>query len=306
MSIHTVSLVGLGALGILFGHKLAGCPDCRLRVIADEDRAARYRAEGVMCNGEKCEFDYVSPAEKQPADLVIFAVKSTQLESAIRDAAGQVGPDTVVISLLNGISSEQRLEEIWPGQVVYAVAQGMDATRSGRSLVYSQPGEICFGEKDGSLTPRCAALNRLFAAAGIPHLLCGDILRRQWSKLMLNVGLNQATAVYGVDYGGVQKPGPARTAMLAAMREVQRIAAAEGIRLTDEEFDEWVKRTDSLSPTGKPSMRQDAEAGRPTELDLFAGTIRALGKKHGIPTPVNDSFYEAILQLPAERAARGL
>ena len=129
MSIHTVSLVGLGALGILFGHKLAGCPDCRLRVIADEDRAARYRAEGVTCNGETCEFDYVSPAEKQPADLVIFAVKSTQLESAIRDAAGQVGPDTVLISLLNGISSEQRLEEIWPGQVVYAVAQGMDATR---------------------------------------------------------------------------------------------------------------------------------------------------------------------------------
>ncbi len=153
MSIHTVSLVGLGALGILFGHKLAGCPDCRLRVIADEDRAARYRAEGVMCNGETCEFDYVSPAEKQPADLVIFAVKSTQLESAIRDAAGQVGPDTVLISLLNGISSEQRLEEIWPGQVVYAVAQGMDATRSGRSLVYSQPGEICFGKRTAPSPP---------------------------------------------------------------------------------------------------------------------------------------------------------
>lgn len=307
MSIQTVSLVGLGALGILFGHKLAACPACRLRVIADGDRAARYRAEGVTCNGEACAFEYVAPAQPlPPADLVIFAVKSTQLEGAIRDAAGQVGPHTILISLLNGISSEQRLEEVWPGQVVYAVAQGMDATRSGRSLVYSQPGEICFGEKDGSSSPRCQELDRLFEAAGIPHLLCDDILHRQWSKLMLNVGLNQATAAFGVDYGGVQKPGPARTAMLDAMREVQRIASAEGIVLSDAEFDAWVQRTDGLSPTGKPSMRQDAEAGRPTELDLFAGTIRALGKKHGIPTPVNDYFYEAILQLPAERAARGL
>lgn len=99
----------------------------------------------------------------------------------------------------------------------------------------------------------------------------GDMVRRQWGKLMLNVGLNQTVMVFEGDYGTVQQPGKPRDIMIAAMREVQKLAAMEGYPISDEEFDDWVKLADSLSPAGKPSMRQDGEAHRKSEVELFAG-----------------------------------
>ena len=86
--IETSALIGLGALGILFGRKMPG-----VQVIADEDRIARYSAEPVVCNGEACSFRYVTPAEGKPVDLLLVAVKATVLEQAIQDIAKFVGPD---------------------------------------------------------------------------------------------------------------------------------------------------------------------------------------------------------------------
>lgn len=103
--IKTSALIGLGALGILFGRKMPG-----VQVIADEDRIARYSAEPVVCNGEECKFSYVTPAEGKPVDLLLVAVKATVLEQAIQDIAKFVGPDTVILSVLNGITSEEHID----------------------------------------------------------------------------------------------------------------------------------------------------------------------------------------------------
>ena len=84
------------------------------------------------------------------------------------------------------------------------------------------------------------------------------------------------------------------------MREVMQVASAEGVTLTEDDFNQWVVIMDALDPTGMPSMRQDLKAGRPCELELFAGTIRSLGDKHGIDTPVNDHLYEGISALMAK------
>ena len=89
--IETSALIGLGALGILFGRKIPG-----VQVIADKARIARYSAEPVVCNGEECQFTYVTPEEGRPVDLLLVAVKATVLEQAIRDMAKFVGPDTVI------------------------------------------------------------------------------------------------------------------------------------------------------------------------------------------------------------------
>ena len=114
---------------------------------------------------------------------------------------------------------------------------------------------------------------------------------------MLNVGVNQACAVFGENYGGVQKDGKARRAMIAAMEEARKTAAAEGISLTEKELKDWVALVDTLSPQGEPSMRQDTKAGRETEVELFAGVVCRLGKKHCIPTPENDYFYKKLQQI---------
>ena len=149
--------------------------------------------------------------------------------------------------------------------------------------------------KGGSSTAAAA----LLLEAGVPCEIHEDILYRQWSKLMLNVGLNQVCAVYNVPYRGVQSPGTARDTMLAAMREAQALAAREGVTLTDADISAWMKMTDALNPDGMPSMRQDTLARRPTEVELFAGAMRRLGEKHSVPTPVNDMLYRRIAELEA-------
>ena len=122
--IETSALIGLGALGILFGRKMPG-----VKVIADAERVARYSAQPVVCNGKECHFDYVTPEQGQPVDLVLVAVKATVLEQAIKDIKKFVGPDTIIISVLNGITSENDIEAVYPGHCLWSVAIGMDATR---------------------------------------------------------------------------------------------------------------------------------------------------------------------------------
>ena len=116
---------------------------------------------------------------------------------------------------------------------------------------------------------------------------------------MFNVGINQATMVFECNYSGVQQPGKARDVMIGAMREAQALAALEGYPISDEEFDAWLALTDTFSPDGKPSMRQDGEAHRRSEVELFSGTMIRLGKKHGLSVPVNEWLYEKVKEMEA-------
>ena len=293
--IQTSALIGLGALGILFGRRMPG-----VQVIADEARIARYTADPVVCNGEPCTFHYVTPAQGSPVDLLLVAVKATVLPQAIRDMKNFIGPDTTIISVLNGITSEENIEAVYPGHTLWSVAIGMDATRKGRTLTFAQPGKIQFGEKDGAMTDRVRAVAEYLDACGIANEPCTDILYKQWNKLMVNDGLNQATAVFNVPYGGIMQPGPAYDAMCAAMQEVIRLANLEGVPLPADNAEQFLRSTmQNFDPEGMPSMRQDVLAQRPTEVEEFAGVVRRLAKKHGLPTPTNDFFYARLHEIEA-------
>ena len=89
------------------------------------------------------------------------------------------------------------------------------------------------------------------------------------------------------------------TTVISAMKEVIIIANKEGIVLQEQEIDYWLQIIDSLNPNGMPSMRQDTMSRRKTEIDLFSGTIITLGRKHGIPTPVNDFLFDRIKNIEA-------
>jgi 2-dehydropantoate 2-reductase len=301
LEIRTVAIVGLGALGVLFGRQLSKeLPEGSVCVVADRARIERYEREGVYSNGEKCRFRYVTPEEVgESADLVLFAVKFSDLSSAIEAARNQVGPDTVILSLLNGVVSEEIIGRVLgPEKVLPAVAQGMDAVKVGNRLIYTHMGMICFGDRPGGgASDQVEAVSRFFAKTGIPHEVADDMRHRLWGKFMLNVGVNQAVAVFEGDYGTVQREGPARDAMIAAMREALALSRAEGVDLTEEDLAYWLKVLSTLNPGGKPSMRQDLEAGRYSEVVLFAGTVLELGAKHGIDCPVNRMLYDRIKEI---------
>ena len=298
--IKTVGLIGLGAVGALYAERLISS-GADIRVIVDEKRRERYVREGVYVNDVRVDFSYVTPAEAEPVDLLLIVTKEGGLRGAMETASSFVGKDTLIISLLNGVTSEAIVSERFGAKnVLYSVAQGMDAVKEGSRLTYVHPGRIVLGEREeGEVSQRVQAVADYLNRHGVACTPVPDMVRRQWGKLMLNVGLNQACMVFECDYGGVQQPGRPREVMLGAMREAQRMAALEGYAISEAEFDEWVALLDSFSPAGKPSMRQDGEARRPSEVELFAGTMVRLGKKHGVELPVNAWLYAKVKEIEA-------
>lgn len=298
MEIKTVSIIGLGALGTMFGHHLAKqMPAGDLRVIADRDRIARYRHDGIYCNGERCDFSYLAPEEAcSPADLLLIAVKYNGLQDAIAAAEKHVGERTIILSLLNGISSEEIIGKTYGMErLLYCVAQGMDALKTGNQLTYRNMGMLCFGGGlPGSIPEQAERVGRFFERTALPYQIDRYMKKRMWGKFMLNVGINQTVAVFEGDYGQVQQEGPERNIMVAAMREVISLSEQEGVNLTEADLDYWLEVIRPLNPRGKPSMRQDLEARRYSEVELFAGTVLDLSRKHGLPCPVNQFLYEKI------------
>jgi len=301
--IETVAIVGLGALGTLFGNILSKRMEKEsLRIIADAGRIERYKRDQVFSNGEACVFHYVTPHEKtSPADLILIAVKSLQLNDAIVSVQNQVGPDTLILSLLNGISSERVIADAYGmDKVIYCVAQGMDALKEDNRLTYTRMGKLCIGPKNGGTNPeKVQRIVDFFEGVGFPYEVDTHMLKRMWGKFMLNVGVNQTVAVFGPDYEAVFREGQQRETMIAAMREVMELSQLERIDLTEEDIAYWLKILGTLNPKGKPSMRQDVEAWRYSEVELFSGTVLALAKKHGVSVPVNQMLYDSIHKIEA-------
>jgi 2-dehydropantoate 2-reductase len=292
--IETVALVGLGAIGASYIAKVSEkVPMTSLRVVASGDRARRYRSDGVSVNGKKYFFPIVeSRDETAPADLVIFAVKYYSLTGAIADAKNQIGPDTIIISLLNGITSERDISDVYgAGHTLLSVSMALDATRAGDSTVNSTIGFVQFGEAvniEGQYSHNVKLVREFFERTGIPYEIHEDMQWTLWKKFMLNVGFNQTSAVLRFPYGLMHKTEAARSIARSAMEEVVTLAACEDVKLNEADIKDAFARMDSLSPTGKTSMLQDVEAKRLTEVGIFGETVTALGLKHGVPTPVND------------------
>lgn len=306
-SIDSIAIIGLGALGIMYGDFFAEkVGSDKVVFIADADRCRRYAAAPVTCNGRMNRFRFMTPeAYKEAfgaAPLVMFAVKGTALDAAIREADAVTGPDTVLLSVLNGITSEEVIEAHFGhrGAVVHCVAQAMDALRQGSSVTYSRIGELRIGitEKTPAKVAALARLEDFFNRTGFAYQTEDDILRRMWCKWMVNVGVNQTCAVMDCPFAGVHQPGPARDLMKSAMREVIALASASGINVTEADLEEYVAIIDTLSPSGMPSMRQDTLARRPTEVELFAGTVIRKSEQLGLAAPVNRRLYESLKAMP--------
>ncbi|MEW9121791.1 MAG: ketopantoate reductase family protein [Thermotaleaceae bacterium] len=297
IEINRIVVAGLGAIGSAYGSKLHDLKPEAVKFIVNEERKERYQQLGLRVNGKNYDFNYILPEETgDPADLVLVSVKFHDLSQVIEDIRNHVGTDTIILSLLNGITSEEILGEAFGMEkMLYANCVGIDAVREGREIRYSHIGKICFGEKENSsLTSRVQAVKALFEQAGIPYEVPEDMMRALWWKYMLNVGVNQVSAILRAPYGVFQKISGAQELMKMAMEEVFLLSQKEGVRLYREDMEEFFKILNTLSPEGKTSMLQDIEAGRKTEVEMLAGAVCDLGRKHGIVTPINDMLFRMI------------
>lgn len=298
--IRKVAVIGAGALGAVYASLLYGMDRESVFFIASGERYKRLRESGVVVNGRTFRIPVSHPDEKpDPADLVIVAVKYHQLDEAIREIESCVGKDTVIISVMNGIDSEERLGAVYGmDKVLYAIALGIDALREGNRVRYTTQGRILFGEAlNGALSPKVERVKDLFARAGIVCEVPADMKAVMWFKFMINVGINQASAVLRAPYGVFQTSPDARGLMEAAMREVVDLARRVKVNLTEIDIEKFYPVLSTLAPDGKTSMLQDVEAGRKTEVEMLAGEVIKLGEKYGVPTPVNRKLFRDIREI---------
>jgi len=297
MDIRNISIIGAGAMGAAYAAMFSEAEGFSVSFAARGNRHRRLSQGALRINGKSYGIPVIHPDKiAEPADLILVALKHHHLPEALPDIQSLCGSETTILSVMNGLESEEIIGGVCgPKKMVYAIAVGIDALREGDRFTYASPGRIVFGP--GPQTGNHRRVERLKATldrAGIPHEVPEDMSRAMWWKFMINVGINQASAVLRAPYGVFQSSSDARALMKALMQEVISLAQAVNIRLTQNDLDEWLSILSGLSPSGKTSMLQDVEAGRKTEVEIFAGKVVAMGEEVHVPTPVNETVFHII------------
>lgn len=302
IKLKKTAIVGMGALGLLYGNQIQeGLGKDAVSFIVDKDRFERYKDKNFTICGEEKNFNIELSDSASPADLVIVAVKYNSLEAALDTMKNVIDEHTVIMSVMNGITSEEIIGKRYGMEnIIYTVAQGMDAMRFGDALNYTKMGELRIGVRAGADNTNLMKVVELFDAVKMPYTIDEDIIYRMWGKFMLNVGINQTCMMYETTYSGALSEGEANDTLIGAMNEVIEISHAEGVNLTENDLNYYIDILKTLSPDGVPSMRQDGMAKRKTEVDMFAGTVIEIAKKHGIAVPINERIYETVKRMEAE------
>lgn len=295
-----VAILGAGAMGAALAAQFYKTPEYSVTLIAKDERYARLKEHGLTVNGIHLPISVTHPDHAPgTADVIIVALKHRHLAEAIEDLRHFVGAETSILSVMNGLDSEVMLGEAYGMEhVLYCIAVGMDAVRNENQVTYAHLGKLCFGEAlNPSTSPRVKRVQAILERAGIVYETPPDMIRLLWWKFMVNVGVNQASAVMRAPYGVFHTNPDARAVMFALMREAVALAQCAGVNLTEADLAGWDNVLQNLSPSGKTSMLQDIEAGRQTEVEIFAGKVVALGQTYGVPTPVNETILHIIRAL---------
>ena len=296
--IKHVLICGIGAIGSIYADKISRYDNNNLKILVDKTRYEKYLKNPKIFNGKELKLNYILPENRDfKADLIIIATKYDGLFDVINDIKNFVKKDTIILSLLNGVTSEEYLAQKYGWEhIIHSYFVGHSAMRNGNNITFDGTGYIIFGVLNPQITDRNDEniLKNYFDKAGICYKIPDDIERSLWLKFMLNVSSNQISAILHKTFGQMQENIKIRELLKKIMLEVIKIAKARGVKNTDTLIDEAFKVFDKMCPEGKTSMLQDIEAGRKTEVEMFAGTVIEMGKRYSIPTPYNNILKEII------------
>ena len=303
--IQKVAILGAGAMGAYFASRFFDTAGFSTVLIAKGHRLNKLKTKGLVVNGKSYAIPVIHPDEATSTmDLIIVALKHHHLEEAAQGLEKLVGDSTTIISVMNGLESEEYIGSIYGmDKILYTISVAIDALRQGNRITYTKPGKHYFGEAINThLSQRVLSVQEAFDRAGIVYETPEDMIRMVWWKFMINVGVNQASAVMRASLGVFQKSPEAQGLMEALMKEVIALTDVMDVNLTNRDIEEWYAFLNVLSPQGKTSMLQDIEAGRKTEVEIFGEKVVTLGKTHGVATPVNQTVLQIIrvLEQPPE------
>lgn len=298
MKYTNVAIIGAGAVGSYLIWGLSGKKDISLCVIADGERKERFERDGFIIN-DVCYKPVIKAAkEADNIDLLIVATKYNSLRGALDDIKEIVNDNTTVMSLMNGVDSEEIIAEVIDeSHIVYSTIK-VASERRGNQVKFDPETTIgiIYGEKNpASGDERIEALNELFANTGIHYRSSNVIMVEIWSKFRLNVPNNQAQAMVNCGIGAYSDSEHVRFIRDKIREELDAIAKAKGI-----DFDLAEKSSlvgSKVQKRARYSTLQDLDAKRHTEVDMFAGAIIRMGQELGIPTPYNEFTYHMIKAL---------
>ncbi len=303
-----IAVLGPGALGSLVAVQLheAG----REVVLVDHrpERAARLTREGLLfrpLEGEARRVQVpVRPAsEAGPADVVVVAVKAPATAAAARLLPGLLAPGGLILTLQNGLGNLERLAEVAGRERLLAGVSFLGATRPREGeVIHAGRGFTYIGPAPGArVSPEeLRAVAAEFRQAGLPCEVRLDIEAMLWEKLLVNVAVNPLTALLRVPNGVLPELPPAWEVALAAAREAQAVASAQGLEVAVDP-EARLREVCAATAANLSSMLQDVLAGRETEIAALNGEVAARGARLGVPTPVNALLTRLIQALTLAR-----
>ena len=298
MEIKTVVVLGAGAVGSYVIWGLSGKPGIRLGVVAEGARAQRLQQNGCAINGSVYRPEVWTPEQAHGADLLVVCLKYGALPGAMDTIDQVVGENTVVMSLMNGVDSEELISaRVGSDHVIWSLIKV--ASHKEEDGYHFNP-ETTLGIIFGELTApfdsnRVQAVSELFKGTGLHFRVTEHIREEMWSKFRLNVCNNLPQAILGAGVGCYRDSAHMKAISDGLRRELEAIAAAKGIDMSI--VDKAGGRGSAVPPTARYSTLQDLDAGRHTEIDMFSGALMRMGSELGIPVPYNEYTYHMIKAL---------
>lgn len=304
MKIQSVAVLGAGAVGSYVIWGLSERKDIKLGVIAEGERAGRLK-KGCRINDVTYHPEVWTPQEAHGVDLLIVCLKYGALPGALDSIRAIVGENTIVMSLMNGVDSEDIIAEaIGASHMIYSVIKvASHKEDDGYYFVPETTIGIIFGELQAPYdSERVQAIEALFADTGIHYRSTKFAQEEMWSKFRLNVCNNLPQAILGAGVGCYTDSEHMKVISDGLRNELETIAAAKGIDMSKIEASS--KHGSPVRASAKFSTLQDIEAGRHTEIDMFSGALMRMGKELGIPTPYNEYTYHMIKALEEKNDGR--
>jgi 2-dehydropantoate 2-reductase len=296
-----IAVVGAGGTGGYFGGLLARAGE-DVSFIARGTQLEALRARGLTVESSLSGTFDVSvratddPGEVGPVDLILFCVKAYDTDAAAEDARTLFHPETVLLSLQNGVDNEERIARATGhpsgvGAAAYVVsaikAPGVVAQTAG-------PGKIVLGELGGGGSARTERLRDVLQNAGIAAEVHPDIRAVLWQKFLFICAFSGVTAVTRLPIGTVLADPVTRELFRGTSEEVEEVARAGGIDLSDDCVEQALATAAAVEPWGRGSLYGDLAGGRRLELESLNGEVVRRGGEHGVETPLNFALYAAL------------
>ncbi len=293
-----ICILGAGALGCALGGVLteAGNEVWLINRNADQVDAMNSRGLILRDGGVDRTVAVHAATTAQTAgvvDLVVVLVKSFHTQQAMQAATSLIGPDTLVLSLQNGLGHEDILADIVGRERVLAgkTYAGGSQLGVGHVNIGTKGKDTHIGELDGAMTERVQRVAHVFNAAGLDTTVSDNIMGTIWDKLLINVATGAITGITGLPYGDLYKQPELEACGVAAVAEAMAVAKASGIRLSiTEPSQAWHKAGAGLPYEFRTSMLQSLDKGSITEIDFVNGSVVRWGQRCGVPTPVNQTL----------------